>query len=348
MHRLRRILWRLLPLVVLLLVAAAVASTYILRNTSMLRDRVVAALNQRFQSQVQLGSLEIAAFPRPEIRGSRLELRHNGRTDVPPLITVREFSGGAGVFGLLETPLHIRSVTLDGLNIQIPPGGMSLSRSPSGAAEPAPAPAETGRSRRRPSLVIDRIEAGSAWLEMASRNPLKPPRVFDIHQLVMTGFRPDAAAEFTAKLTNPMPEGEIETTGSFGPWIADRPRETRLQGKYTFERAQLDDIKGLGGTLASTGTYQGSLERVAVRGETVSPDFALDIAHQPVSLNTRFTAVVDATNGDTYLEQVHATLVSTVIEASGQIVRARDVQGDTSPWTWRSRKGSWKICCGWR
>ena len=44
--------------------------------------------------------------------------------------------------------------------------------------------------------------------------------------LVLTGFRPDAPAAFKAFLTNPVPRGDIETSGEFGPWLADDPATT--------------------------------------------------------------------------------------------------------------------------
>ena len=307
-----------LAILVVVIVAAAVTLAYIGRSTPFLRDRVVTALNQRFSSKVEIESLQVTAFPRPGIRGPKLALRHNGRTDVPPLFSVSEFSGDAGLLGLFRTPLHLGTVSLTALSIQIPPGGMRLNKD--GAASPR-------GTRRQPSLVIDRIEAASAWLEIASKNPLKPPRVFDIHEMVMTGFRPDAAASFHATLTNPIPEGEIHTDGMFGPWLADSPSETALSGSYTLDKADMGTIKGLSGTLSSTGAYEGTLDHIGVRGETRSTDFALDVANQPVTLNTKFTAVVDGTNGDTFLNDVQATLINTVIQASGAIVRARDIKG---------------------
>jgi hypothetical protein len=176
----------LLAVGLLLFIGISVAITYVVRATPLLRDRVVSALNQRFESQVQLGSLTVAAFPRPEINGSRLELRHTGRTDVPPLISIRDFSGAAGLAGLFGTPLRIRDITLNGLTIQVPPGGLSGAAAPSASPEGIAPPREGAPYNSAPSLVIDRIEAAPVWLEIASRNPAKPPRVFDIHRLVMT------------------------------------------------------------------------------------------------------------------------------------------------------------------
>ena len=61
---------------------------------------------------------------------------------------------------------------------------------------------------------------------------------------------------FTATLTNPMPKGQIETSGTFGPWQKDDPGATPLGGKYSFQNANLDTIKGIGGILNSTGTFR--------------------------------------------------------------------------------------------
>ena len=79
--------------------------------------------------------------------------------------------------------------------------------------------------------------------------------------------------------------------------------------------------------LTSTGTYGGVLERIDVSGRTETPDFRIDTGGQPVPLTTRFEAVVDGTNGNTWLERVEATLRNTMIVARGAVVRAQDVNG---------------------
>jgi hypothetical protein len=292
-----------------------------------LRDRVVEALNGRFQSRVAIDSLQVSLFPRPEVSGAGLELRHNGRTDVPPLITLRSFAGGAGVAGLFATPLSLRSIELDGLTVHIPPRGR---RAPPQTPQPADTASDAGGSRESanlPSLVIAHIRATQARVEIESRDPQKPPRVFDIHDLTLENFRPDAAASFTATLTNPVPKGVIATEGEFGPWIAAEPAATALSGRYTFTDANLDTIRGLGGILNSTGTYDGVLERIAVTGQTDTPGFQLDSGRLPVPLRTRFKAVVDGTSGDTRLEHVDGMLGETPIRARGVVVRAKDVEG---------------------
>ncbi len=44
---------------------------------------------------------------------------------------------------------------------------------------------------------------------------------------------------------NAKPVGEIHSTGNFGPWHADDPRESPVNGDYTFTHADLGPIKGI-------------------------------------------------------------------------------------------------------
>jgi AsmA-like C-terminal region len=291
------------------------------RATPHVREQIVGALNARFENEVALESLQVSVFPRPEVTGAGLAVRWEGPTDVPPLIRIGTFSSSAGVLGLLGTPLRLRDVTLERLDIHIPPGGM---RRAGNGAERAKSRDEHGGL---PRLTIGEIVSHAARLEIASKEPGKLPRLFEIADLHILGYGRQDGADFRATLTNPTPRGHIETRGRFGPWQAVEPRTTPVRGEYTFAQANMDTIKGLGGTLSSRGTYKGVLERIEVTGETDTPDFSLDIAGNPVPLTTRFRAIVDGTNGNTYLEQVDARLLESHIHAKGAVVRAADVKG---------------------
>lgn len=94
-----------------------------------------------------------------------------------------------------------------------------------------------------------------------------------------------------------------------------------------FDDADLSTIKGIGGILASTGDFKGQLGRIEVTGETRTPDFHLDVSGKPVPLTTTFAAVVDGTDGDTYLNAVDAKLRDTAIFASGAVTGTKGVKG---------------------
>lgn len=319
-----RVRW--LAQIALFLIAVVGGLSWVVHSTPYVRDRVVDALNERFASQVELGSLDVGVFPSPYMTGADLRLRHNGRTDVPPLISVRAFGASGGLYGLLGTPFHLRNVSLDRLEIRLPPGG--LRAAVAGALPQNHTPASRPAAAGAPSpILLDEIVSRSAVLEIASSRPGRLPRVFEIHDLVMTGFGRAEGASFHAGLTNPVPRGRIETSGVFGPWDARDPRLTPVRGEYAFKDADMDAIKGLGGTLTSVGRYTGVLQRIDVEGQTEIPDFTIDISGQPAPLRTQFKAVVDGTNGDTFLNRVEARLRDSVIIASGSVVRTMEVRG---------------------
>ena len=283
-----------------------------------IEQRVIAALIDQFDSQVTVGQASISVLPALTTSGTDLTFRYQARTDVPPLITIPSFSASAPISGLLGQRLRIASVRLEGLQIYMPPDRL---RSDDSAID---------RPRLRgkiPEILIDEIDSREARVEIASKKPGRLPRIFEVHDLVLNGFAGDAPAKFQAGVTNPIPRGRVETNGSFGPWQADEPRLTHISGQYTFKDANLNDIKGIGGILASVGTYRGTLERIEVEGQTETPKFSIDISGQSIPLTTKFKAVVDGTNGDTWLERVDAVLGQSSIVASGAVVRTEDVKG---------------------
>ena len=304
------------------------------RVTPHVRDLAVKALNERFDSETEIATLQVSIFPQPEVSGTGLVVRYKGRRDVAPLITVKAFSASASIPGLIFERLHLKTIDLEGLEIRVPPGGMrkaGLSLPKDGEAKAAAPQDDT--TRRAPSatgspIVIDTIRSRAARLQIDTDKPGKLPRVFEIHDLVMTDFGFDRAAAFEARLSNWKPAGEIHVKGTFGPWNTTDPRMTALGADYEFNDANLDTIKGIGGILSSKGRFHGVLERIRVEGTTDTPDFQVDVAGQPVHLRTRFAAVVDGTNGNTWLEPVEATLLdSSRIVARGEVVRTEDVKG---------------------
>jgi autotransporter translocation and assembly factor TamB len=145
----------------------------------------------------------------------------------------------------------------------------------------------------------------------------------------MEGVGIERRMPFRAELTNPIPRGEIETEGRFGPWSRESPGATPLEGKYSFTNVDLSTIKGIAGTLTSTGDFRGALGRIEVTGETRTPDFRLEVAGNALPLTTTFEAQVDGTDGDTYLKAVDATLGRTAIATSGAIASTPGVKGRT-------------------
>ncbi len=60
-----------------------------------------------------------------------------------------------------------------------------------------------------------------------------------------------------------------------------------------------------------------------VDGTTETPDFSLDTANHPMPLHTKFHAIVDGTNGDTYLQPVEARLGESDFTCSGAVINVK-------------------------
>ncbi len=281
------------------------------RAPALIKARIIAQLSNDLASDVELESVETSLLPRPRVVLRGLVLRHRGRRDVPPLIQFRSVAVNVSLTAWRTRRLD--HVDIEGLRIFIPPRN--------GNSNP---------STTKPPAVewsIDRLTATDAILLLGVKEPGVLPREFHIHQLTMSDVGGDRAMAFHAALTNPRPAGEIESTGTFGPWQKDQPSLTPLSATYKFSHADLGTFKGLGGILTSDGSFGGILERIAVTGSTTTPDFRLSISGNAVPLTTRFDAVVDGTNGNTVLKRVDATLGQTRIVVSGSVIGARDVDG---------------------
>jgi len=300
-----------ISLVVITVVAVIVTGVHL--SNPYLRNKVVEMLGAKFHADVELKDFHVYLFPGARIEGSGLVLRHEGRTDVPPMISIDEFSAEAGILGLLGKPWKIGRVKLKGLVIQVPPKGERKKQDWSNV--------------RDVPVLIGEIVSDDAELRLLPKSADKDPHGFAIHRLEMHSVGLDRAAKFTAQLSNAVPPGEIETKGSFGPWSPDDPGQTPLAAEYTFDKADLGVFKGISGILSSQGRFGGVLEKIEVEGKTSTPDFTVTIGGHPVALDTVFSATVDGTNGDTLLHPVTAHLLNTVIVAQGGVVKSQNNKG---------------------
>lgn len=303
--------------VALVVLAIAAAAT---SRTETLRQLVISTLSERLDSDIELQAFSVDAFPTVSIRGEGLVVRHRGRTDVPPLLSIGSFSVEGGVVGLIRRPRRFRAVHVRDVEINIPPGGLGRDKT-----EEREEPTDWSRA----PIIVERMIMTDAKLFIIPRRKDKEPRLFEIQRLEMASLGAAQQIPFTAELTNPVPRGQIQTRGTFGPFNSREPGSTPLGGEYTFEDADLSTIDGIGGMLDSTGEFAGTLDRIAVKGETRTPDFRVNISGQPVPLNTRFEAVVDGTDGDTHLDDVHAEFLQTSLHAKGAVTGTPGAKGRT-------------------
>ncbi|MFL6352434.1 MAG: AsmA-like C-terminal region-containing protein [Bryobacteraceae bacterium] len=291
-------------------VLVAVAAIVALRFQPVARDYVLTVLRNRYRSKVELGNLHISLFPIVRATGENLVLRFGERPGAPPMVTIKRFTVEARFIGFFRYPRRIRHLRLEGLLIQIPPRSERKDISGTGSTDLSKTP-----------FVLEEVIADGTTLKVLPKNPNNDPLIFDIRRLTLHSVGIGRPMTFRSVLNNAKPPGLIHTDGRFGPWHGDEPGDTPVSGKYAFRDADLSVFKGIAGTLASDGTYSGTLDTLEVRGWTEMPNFSLRIADHPMHLRTEFQTTVDGTNGNTVLHPVRAMLGDSAFEVSGAIAR---------------------------
>ncbi len=310
--------------VILCVVLAGVLITVrevISRAEPILRGRVIESLSNRFQSRVELASLNVSVMRGLEVSGSGLKIY--GATDpnpyeagVQPLIWLPEFHFHTGIRNLFRSTVKIDKVYVKGMELNIPP-----------RQDRREFTKKMRSQTRKVSVTVGQFVCEDTKLLINTLNPDKPPLEFAISDLKMKDIGPGEPMSFEATLVNPKPVGDIHSTGLFGPWHEDDPRDSPVQGDYSFSNADLGTLKGIGGMLSSTGKYEGTLSDIVVDGTTDTPDFRIATSGHPVPLHTEFHAIVDGTSGDTHLQPVKATLLHSSFTASGSVMRVKGQRG---------------------
>jgi len=286
------------------------------------RQQAIAYLSRRFDSDVRIRTFHLR-LPRisplrlilthrwgtARIEAEGLSLRKKGTTTPDPLLSIDKSSGDVDLDTLFQAPIRVPLVSVDGMQIQIPPRG----ERPSLPASTAPAASD------RTPVAIQRIDIQHAEVVVLPNDPRKLPLRFEIQNLRMDST--GAAMSYAASLTNAKPPGEIHAKGTFGPWQSQEPGDTPVAGDYVFDNADLGVFHGIAGTLQSRGRFEGRLSAFTVHGQASVPNFRLRRVGNPVPLAARFDALIDATNGNTTLQPVAATLGATNFTTRGAIIR---------------------------
>ncbi len=285
------------------------------RATPILKGRVIETLSTHFDSKVELDNLQVSITHGLNVTGGGLrifppdDVVAAGAKD--PLIAIDRFSFHAALIGLLFKPMHVRTVYVQVLSISIPPRQMR----------------QQGTSHRRhfgkSKIEVGEIVCDDSRLIIGTDKPNKDPKLFELKHIVLHDVGPNAPWPYDAILTNAIPKGDIHATGTFGPWNTESAGDSSVTGKYLFDHADLNTIKSIGGSLHSVGTFQGQLNRIAIEGTTEVPDFSIDTANHPMPLWAKFSAIVDGTTGDTYLQPVAARLAGSEFSCRGAIINLK-------------------------
>src|SRR6266851_4287751 len=307
--------WVAVSLLIAVIVVAAIAELMMHRAEPILKGRVIETLSTRFDSRVEMDGFHVSVLKGLEVSGDGLrifapdDVVAAGAKD--PLISLGHFSFHTSLRGLFVKPMHVDTVYVTGMAINIPPREMR----------------EQGPKRERKAgkikILVDKIVCDDSHLIIGTAKPDRAPKDFALGHIVMHNVGPDAPWNYDATLVNAIPRGDIHAKGTFGPWVNESPGDSTVTGKYTFERADLNTIKGIGGVLSSVGEFKGQVNRIEVDGTTETPDFSLDTANHKMPLHTRYHAIVDGTSGDTYLQPVEARLGGSEFTCEGAIINVK-------------------------
>ena len=279
------------------------------------RDTIVRTLQEKFSSTVELKTFQ-ATYLTPGCVAEGMTFRRNSDRNAPPIATIEKLTVQAGYWGFFSQ--RIRRVTVEGLHIFVSP-----------RTERASDDAPPGGTLQQFSVTIGEIIADGAVVEFASGKPGEEPLKFEIQKLTLNSVADDRPMSFHATLLNPKPPGEIRTDGQFGPLRTQEIGQTILSGSYAFQHADLGVFPGIGGTLFSTGKFNGVLEHIEIGGSTDAPDFRVTRSDHAVHLKTQFSATVNGMDGDVALQSVHAQFDRTSVVSQGEVANKAGSEGKT-------------------
>jgi hypothetical protein len=276
------------------------------------RNSVLKELQQASLSSVTAESYHGTYFPRPGCEFENVTFQHGSQVGTPPLITVRRLRIEGSFLGLFTK--HLRQIRAEGLRVQILRGGSNGS---------------FGRVQRS-SFAIDDIEAPGAVLQFLSSEQGRPPLRFSFQSFSLSNVGGKGPASFKAHFSNPEPPGEITTKGNFGPWSTESVGKTAVSGDYTFEHADLGTFGGIAGMLSSTGKFAGVLEHIEVQGSSEIPNFQVKSSSHQHNVKAEFHAIVNGTNGDTFVQRADTRFGSTTVFWNGSVAGTQGATGKSA------------------
>jgi hypothetical protein len=274
-------------------------------------------LAEASDSAVTIRSYHPKYFP-PGCTLEGVEFRH-GKNSFR-LITINELVIEGSYLGILRH--HVPRVSAIGTRVFVPPFGGNVQF-----------------HSQHSTIVIDELVANGTGVEFMSADRHTPSLVFDVHEALLHGVRWGRPIQYRLKFHNPNPPGELSVEGKFGAWTDRHPQDTPISGTYTLEHADLGVYGGIAGTLNSKGEFGGVLQHIDVSGTTDTPDFVVTSGGHKHRLSTRFDAYVDATRGDTFLNEVEARIGRTTLLAKGSIAGTKEGKGKRANLHFTSRHG---------
>ncbi len=279
------------------------------------RQALIDALQERSLRTVTIGNFSRTYFP-PGCVAENISFLHKIHKEKAPLITVRKLVLVTSYWRILTLQERLSLVRVSDMHVTVPPGE---------PGKPNPVMPLT-YSKSAASIKIDAIVADGAILDFLRKDGKEKYRLV-IDKLRLDGVGNNEPITYYTVISNQMPPGKIRSRGVFGVWNPKDPGSTPVRGTFSFDNANLAAFHSISGTLNSSGQFNGKLGGMLVNGTADVPNFKVyETSHQR-QLLVAYRASVDATNGDTTLQQVSARFDDTNANFRGEIAGSPDGSG---------------------
>ena len=316
-HRGIRRSW-LAMLAVALAIIVVAGTVYLARAWPFTRATVIKELEQATSSTVQIREFHRTYFPHLGCVAVQVALKRGSDQQSQAEMMVEKLTVQGTWSGLLSK--HLALIKAEGAHAVFPPLGSGQSWKPTES-----------------NVVVDQFIANGSVVEFTRKD--KPPLKFLVNEFAAHHLATYDPMKFEVRLRNPEPPGEVEASGTFGPWNMERVSATPVAGSYSFRDANLGAFGGIGGRLSSNGQFHGTLEKIDVVGNTDTPDFLVRHSSHRMDLASDFQVQVDALDGNVELNQVVARLARTVVVSHGRVADQGGQRGKTAALDLEVRNG---------
>ena len=312
----------LLPLAIVILLALCIGGIILAFHWPFSSQKVTQSVQESWPGKIAVQSFHRTYFPHPGCVLENVVLTRGSDNSVPPLVAIQRVTIQANYQDLLLRPGYVSRTILEGLKISVP-------------AEQDTSASQTTSAKS--STRIGEVFTKDATLEVARKDdgPLK----FEIHQLSLKSISDSSPMSYDLAMRNAEPPGEIRSRGKRGPWDSQHLNNIPLSGTYTFDDVDLGVFKGIGGTLAGKGDFNGVLGRIETQGTTDTPKFEVTRSHHTVALKAKFNATVDGMSGDTILHSVDGAFLKTPVHIEGSVSGKPGQPGKTTALNLNVRSG---------
>lgn len=281
------------------------------------QPRITQGFEEAFPVTATFQNFHSTYFPHPGFEADNAAFTRLGLPPgTAPIVTVQHITLQANYLDLFLRPGYVSRMILTGFRVHVPALGSQH-------------PQNTNWHETKSTTRLGELVADNSVLDI-DRSDFHDPLHFDIHSLKVSNLSRDNPMSYTVALHIPLPPGDVDAHGRFGPWNSADPGQTSVSGEYTFRNADLSVFKGIGGILSAEDSFQGSLQHIETRGTIDVPDFYVTYTHHPVHVSSEFHAFVNGTNGDVTLDRVSSSWLQTNVLAKGEIVGHPGEHGKTA------------------